>query len=517
MIPFVEGWDFVGILGEGAFGEVRLVANSAHNIAAAAKIVNLDELNEETKTSIEREIKVHRLLKHKNIIRYYSHRFHQPWNSHLIFMEYASGGELFDKLKPDVGMSESQAQNYFRQLLDGVNFMHRKGICHRDIKPENLLITDKGVLKIIDFGHASVCYSRSTGQPKQMDKVCGTPPYMAPEIWSGNGYFGTNVDVWSCGIVLIAMLSGELPWSKAVDEDPNYKLWKEGKTLKMPWTNVSIEVIQLSKKVLNFEIDKRLGLDALLKCDWLKNKKTDEAFSVHASKRLKLSESTCFSQPELPPSHDDRNDDEQGFGSPDPHMDLQFVLPQVQKFLGSSQPVSKDLITIASQTQPSQTQNGSMILKIPRITRLGLNSNLIGQNEIVETVKGYLDNYSCTKRNEGVWRFAENSNISPLVIRMSIYSATSHEPKETTKFYLVDFARSRGDSMQFRKVFRQIKKQFTKFEVKIPLGQQIMMDSSSRDTISSEQDAKQKGVNEKENFSGNSQPMLSSNEDHEAS
>ena len=126
VIPFVEGWDFVGILGEGAFGEVRLVANSAHNIAAAAKIVNLDELNEETKTSIEREIKVHRLLKHKNIIRYYSHRFHQPWNSHLIFMEYASGGELFDKLKPDVGMSESQAQNYFRQLLDGVNFMHRK-------------------------------------------------------------------------------------------------------------------------------------------------------------------------------------------------------------------------------------------------------------------------------------------------------------------------------------------------------------------------------------------------------
>ena len=126
VIPFVEGWDFVGILGEGAFGEVRLVANSAHNIAAAAKIVNLDELNEETKTSIEREIKVHRLLKHKNIIRYYSHRFHQPWNSHLIFMEYASGGELFDKLKPDVGMSESQAQYYFRQLLDGVNFMHRK-------------------------------------------------------------------------------------------------------------------------------------------------------------------------------------------------------------------------------------------------------------------------------------------------------------------------------------------------------------------------------------------------------
>ena len=71
IIPFVDGWDFVDILGEGAFGEVRLVVNSAHNIAAATKIVNLDKLSEDTIAAIEKEVKLHKFLHHKNIIRYY--------------------------------------------------------------------------------------------------------------------------------------------------------------------------------------------------------------------------------------------------------------------------------------------------------------------------------------------------------------------------------------------------------------------------------------------------------------
>ena len=73
-----------------------------------------------------------------------------------------------------------------------------------------------------------------------MEKICGTPPYMAPEIWRKQGYFGPNVDVWSCGVVLIAMLSGELPWSQATADDEHYKLWCNGETLQMPWNNVRI-------------------------------------------------------------------------------------------------------------------------------------------------------------------------------------------------------------------------------------------------------------------------------------
>ena len=172
------------------------------------------------------------------IICIFSHRYHQPWNSHLIFMEYASGGELFDKLKPDVGLPENEAQFYFKQLLEGVSYMHQRGFTHRDIKPENLLLTEDRRLKIIDFGHTTLSRSRTNGQLKVMDKVCGTPPYMAPEIWRKEGYYGPNVDAWSCGIVLIAMLSGELPWSRADAKDEHYKLWCKGETLQMPWNNV---------------------------------------------------------------------------------------------------------------------------------------------------------------------------------------------------------------------------------------------------------------------------------------
>jgi len=200
IVPFVDGWDFVGVLGEGAFGEVRLVVNQDHNLAAAAKIVNFDELSQETIELVKREVKVHKTLKHKNIIRFYSYRHHEPWNSILIFMEYASGGELFSKLKPDVGLSELEAQNYFRQLLEGVNYLHQNSFCHRDIKPENILFTENGRLKIIDFGNVTILKSRTNNEYKMMNRMCGTPPYMAPEIWLNEGYYGHKVDIWACGV-----------------------------------------------------------------------------------------------------------------------------------------------------------------------------------------------------------------------------------------------------------------------------------------------------------------------------
>ena len=83
-------------------------------------------MSAETRRTIEREVKLHKFLKHKHVIRQYGSRYHEPLNCQFIFMEYAEGGELFDKLVPDVGMSEKQAQNYFRELLCGVQFLHSK-------------------------------------------------------------------------------------------------------------------------------------------------------------------------------------------------------------------------------------------------------------------------------------------------------------------------------------------------------------------------------------------------------
>lgn len=102
-------------------------------------------------------------------------------------------------------MSNWDAQKYFKQLLYGIEYLHEKGVAHRDIKPENLLLDRNDNLKISDFGMATVF--RLRGIERTLDKRCGTLPYLAPEVLE-KPYHARPADIWSCGIVLVAMLAG---------------------------------------------------------------------------------------------------------------------------------------------------------------------------------------------------------------------------------------------------------------------------------------------------------------------
>ena len=97
---------------------------------------------------LQTELLIHRHLQHQHIIRLLD-VWHGPAECWML-MEYAAGGELFDKIQPDVGVDESLARFYFRQLLSGCAYLHRHGIAHRDLKPENLLLDELGMW------HASV-------------------------------------------------------------------------------------------------------------------------------------------------------------------------------------------------------------------------------------------------------------------------------------------------------------------------------------------------------------------------
>ena len=94
------------------------------------------------------------MLKHKQIVQCYGSR--QDGNRQYIFLEYCSGGELFDRIEPDRGMDECRAQGFFKQIISGLAYLHRKGVAHRDIKPENLLLDEDEVIKISDFGMATI-------------------------------------------------------------------------------------------------------------------------------------------------------------------------------------------------------------------------------------------------------------------------------------------------------------------------------------------------------------------------
>jgi len=122
-------------------------------------------------------------------------------------MEYASGGELFDFIVKKTKLTEQESCKYFQQIICGVEYLHELGIVHRDLKPENLLLDYQKNLKLVDFG-----LSNTYKQGETLKTACGSPCYAAPEMIEGKNYLGSRVDVWSCGVILFAMVAGYLPF-----------------------------------------------------------------------------------------------------------------------------------------------------------------------------------------------------------------------------------------------------------------------------------------------------------------
>ena len=115
---FIAGWDVMQILGEGSFAEVKLLVNRESGEACAMKEIDVS-IQDRLKT-VTKEICLHKLLNHENVVRCYGSRLESDRNKQFIFLEYCEGGELFDRIEPEVGMPEHQAQAYFKQIIDAV-------------------------------------------------------------------------------------------------------------------------------------------------------------------------------------------------------------------------------------------------------------------------------------------------------------------------------------------------------------------------------------------------------------
>lgn len=143
-------------------------------------------------------------------------------------MELALGGDLFDMVETGRGLAPDLAHFYFRQLINGLDFLHAHGVAHRDIKPENLMLDAAANLKIGDFGLAALFrLQKQEGQRRKCTTVCGSPPYVAPEVLTAapasGGYDPDRADIWSAGVVLYVLLVGTTPWAAAIDSDLEYR------------------------------------------------------------------------------------------------------------------------------------------------------------------------------------------------------------------------------------------------------------------------------------------------------
>ncbi|KAI4303287.1 hypothetical protein MLD38_038936 [Melastoma candidum] len=203
-----ERYELVKELGFGNFGVARLVRDRKTGELVAVKYI---ERGRKIDENVLREIINHRSLLHPNIVRF-KEVFLTP--THLaIVMEYAAGGELFQRICSEGRFSEDEARFFFQQLISGVSYCHSMEICHRDLKLENTLLDGSPTprVKICDFG-----YSKSGLLHSQPKSTVGTPAYIAPEILTRKEYDGKIADVWSCGVTLYVMLVGAYPF-----EDPN--------------------------------------------------------------------------------------------------------------------------------------------------------------------------------------------------------------------------------------------------------------------------------------------------------
>lgn len=259
MGPFISNYVFGRTLGRGSFSQVKLAQKSDTGEFVAVKIVAKHILKKQSlMNKLRSEISVLKLLSHENL----TSLLDVIENSTHIFlvMEFSDGPDFFDYLVGRGALPLSEALSFFQQIICGVEYCHKRLICHRDIKPENILLDKNMNVKIADFGLATL------SQPGEMlDSTCGSPHYCDPVIARGAPYDGRKADIWSCGVVLFAMVTGHLPFN----DDNLGRLLKRVQTgnYELP-SNLPDDLRSLIKAMMNVHPDQRISIEQIKKHPW---------------------------------------------------------------------------------------------------------------------------------------------------------------------------------------------------------------------------------------------------------
>ena len=251
-------------IGHGAFGKVNIALHVASGRLVAIKTFNKKNLKKKNaKQKIKNEIGMLSQLRHP-FINQILDSFET--DTHIfIVMEYICG-DLLGFIRKRGKLSETVSKIIFKQLIEGLKYIHHKRIVHRDIKLDNILIDLTNTIKICDFG-----VSRKIAEDEVMHEHCGTPAYIAPEIFENQGYTGFQCDIWSAGVTLYYILGGVQPFRASSIKDLEKKVILGDFE---PVEEVSSEANDLIKLMLNTDPEKRINIDKILNHPWLANIKT---------------------------------------------------------------------------------------------------------------------------------------------------------------------------------------------------------------------------------------------------
>lgn len=316
-LSFKLKYHFIGskIIGKGASGIVRLAAGNNSTEEDSKRRFAVKELRKKKKQEtcgeylkkLIREFRIAMLMNHENVVNTID--FVMIGDKWYEVMEYCSGGDLFAAIQRGK-MGQEEIDCCFKQMINGLKYLHEMGVSHRDLKPENLLIDSAGHLKITDFGVSEVfCdfewYLNDVPALKEKEKsesktetdslsptaaaveasetkpihklkgLCGSCPYIAPEEFTEKEYDGRLVDIWSIGIIYYAMIFHCVPWEMAHPKNPNYKQFLEdGFDNFEPFNRLPVKPRSLLKRILEPEPSKRATIEEIMSDEWFKNIRT---------------------------------------------------------------------------------------------------------------------------------------------------------------------------------------------------------------------------------------------------
>ncbi|KAK1443235.1 serine/threonine-protein kinase [Babesia gibsoni] len=262
---FRQNYKAVKLLGKGSFGEVLLCLNRATGQQYAVKVIVKSSVKRKgDQESLLREVEVLKGLDHPNIMKIFE--FFEDEKYYYFVTELYSGGELFDEIVSRKCFSEQDAAKIIKQVLSGINYMHKQNVVHRDLKPENLLLESKSPdanIRIIDFGLSTHC----DVDTKMKEKI-GTAYYIAPDVLKG--VYDSKCDIWSIGVILYILLCGFPPFNGANETEIIKKVQTGKYSFDMPqWRKVSESAKDLIRRMITYNPAKRITAAEALEHHWI--------------------------------------------------------------------------------------------------------------------------------------------------------------------------------------------------------------------------------------------------------
>uniref|UniRef100_A0A672KMA4 Death-associated protein kinase 1-like n=1 Tax=Sinocyclocheilus grahami TaxID=75366 RepID=A0A672KMA4_SINGR len=264
----------------GGFAVVKKCRHKSTGVEYAAKFIKKRRSKSSrrgvSKNDIEREVSILKEIQHPNVITL--HNVFENKNEVILILELVAGGELFDFLAEKESLSEEEATEFLKQILDGVSYLHSKQIAHFDLKPENIMLLNRSVphprIKLIDFGLA-----HKIDFGNDFKNIFGTPEFVAPEVVNYEP-LGLEADMWSIGVITYILLSGASPFLGENKQETlanvsavDYEFDEEY------FSNTSALAKDFIARLLLKDPKKRMTILDSLQHPWIKPKDTQQALS----------------------------------------------------------------------------------------------------------------------------------------------------------------------------------------------------------------------------------------------